>query len=445
MKFKELVALVLMLVVCIALTGCQVKEPRSSFDLAPTDELILYTSSSTDYWLPALIQQYEEIFGINVTEVRVEGEYLAYSDRLVSDLVAGEGPDVIFVHMLYTDLSRAIQNHSFTDLTDLLEQDESFARENYVEGVFAPGCVRGRQYTVPLSFFSPAYLSSQPRLEALGFEWDTSDSMGDFLNRISQLLPFAQLGTSFSQMMESKNRLLIDFLPYSGINLLDYENNVVLLDEEEFRSFCHAYKAYFPCDYDESLMSSSGNIGFVKLLVGEFFFWGFSRIDDVIFNASILKTNGGYELSLLPSQSGETIGMVYEQMAIRANSRNQQNAYNFIRMMLSEEVQSSSVQHSVIQGLPVHKKAIERLVEESRVKYNPSFPPMYGYLCAQLTEQEADEIAGKITAVDRYIQPISGHVFQMMYETMLPFFKDEQSYEVCVDALRSKLTIYLSE
>lgn len=454
MKTKRIITLGLaVLLLLLPLAACQptpssvdVSAPIDSltyYELTPTDSLVLYVPVFDEAQIQHLINQYEGLYDVEVEVVRVDGDYEAYAERVANDLAGGTGPDVLFLDYLYLDIAKAALNNNFLDLTELLAEDEDFSEEDYVAGVFNACRFGGRQYTIPLSFFSPLFLSAESKLEELGFDWESIGKTSDFLEEISRLTPVAKQNGSFTQMLQSKNYAGI-FDWASGVSLLDYENNVVLPDEKALREYLHAYKTYFPYDYDESGRSTVDNFGANSLIQGKFFFWSASlMIADLTWNIDTLEeASCGYRLRALPSQNGEIVGSVDGQMAINANTKNPLNAYNFIKMMLSAEIQSS--RNPLLTYVPIHKEAINAIIYGAYT-FDVAGTTYGGRRSAYLSEEELDAVVETLVGVDRFTQRNSSNVSVMLSESMLPFFKDEKSYDDCLADLKNRLTLYLSE
>ena len=441
----------------LPLAACQQKEDETSTsvdtlelvesltydELTPTASLVLYVPVSAEAQIQPLINRYQTFYEVEVEVVRVDGDYEAYAERVANDLASGKGPDVLFLDYLDIDIAKAALNNNFLDLTDILAEDPDFSEDDYLDGVFEAGCFYGRQYTIPLSFFLPLFLSAQTRLEELGFHWDQIETTSDFLEEISRLTPYAQQSPSFQQMMQSKNYVGMLNLA-SGISLLDYEKNTVLPDEGALREYLQAYKAYFPYDYDETGRSTLSNFGADNLVRGKYLFWlGSLMIADLTWNMdALIEASCGYALSVLPDQNGEIVGSIDGQMAVNANTTNPLNAYRFIKMMLSADVQSS--RNPLLSYVPIHKEAIKAIISGTYT-FDVAGTTYGGRQSAYLTEEELDTIIETLTEVDRFTQPISASVNNIMWETMLPFFRDEKSYENCLADLKNKLMLYLSE
>lgn len=453
MKTKRMIALALaVLMFLLTFAGCAqapmtVQGPTLD-KLTPTDKLVIYTAGSRYPWMQRQVELYERLYDVDVEVVTVAVD--AYAERVTGDLAGGAGPDVLFLELLpNTDIAKAALNNNFLDLTEILASDEDFSEDDYVAGVFDTGRFKGRQYVIPTTFTTPLYLSAKSGLEDIGFVWESVEKTSDFLEEIARIMQDSRQRGSPLRIMSTKN-MLFDFFGDSGIRLIDYENNVVLPDEAALDEFLHAYKTYFPYDYDESGLIFAYSAGANELVQSSYYFWpeagnNIERISENI--DTLIENDVGYVLQYFPGQTGETYGDVYGKAAISASSKNQLNAYNFIKMLLSAEVQCDRKLRT--NGIPVLKEAHETIILgktqwTTTTKDGQSFT-YSGYRSKQLSNEELDSLLETLTHVDRFNPFVSYNLFSMMKDSMLPFFKDEKSYENCRAELKNKLTFYLSE
>ncbi len=413
-------------------------------DLKETDTLVIYVMQSLQRTYMPQIEAFQKVTGVDVEVVSVIGDSEVFTERVINDITGGSGPDVLYFNDSFKiDVTKSALNGNFLDLTDILAEDPEFSEEDYVAGIFEACQVNGRQYTIPTSYDLPFAFSVAEMLTDIGFSWDRIDTMADFIEEIARLTPEAsEKNSGFQQMLNSKN-YFIRLYRYSGIRLLDYENGEVLPDEKELREFLEAYKLYFPYDYDASGYAEVWN-RVDPLLRGLATFWIPSFLTGIVDSISVMKLESSeYVYQVIPSQTGEIVARIGSQLAIPANAKNSANAYRFIKFLLSEEMQ---LDQNVLLGLkPIRKSAIHKNIYEA-----PALYENHGYYIEDpenfaLTESEAEALEKAITGIDRFMQDERIVIPEMMWESMLPYFQDERSYEDCLSELRNKLTLYLSE
>ena len=413
-------------------------------DLVETDSLVIYIMKDYESIEMNRIDQFRLATGVNVEVVSVDGDIFEYTERVINDLAAGSGPDVLCLSDAFTmDVTKAAMNGSFLDLTDILAEDPEFSEDDYLDGVFEACQVNGRQYMIPTSYDLSFTVATDEKLKELGFEWDKINSMSDFIKEIAYLTPDITEDPGFQQMLHSKN-FFSKLLRTSGICLLNYETGEVLPDEKELREFLEAYKLYFPYDYDETGTIILKSRADRELMAGLFAFWFPSNIESIVNSLCAMQLEScEYVYHVIPDQTEEITGYIYSQMAISANSKNSLNAYKFIKFFLSEEAQKNKRLQQGI--LPIHKGAIEKSIYEAPAVYENHGQLFYDYETPAFSEEEAEILEAAVTGVDRFVLRVPQNVTTMVQESMLPFFRDEKSYEECFDDLKNKLTLYLSE
>ena len=458
MKPKRIIALGLsLLLLLLPFAGCEktpvraedpepVEGPKLA-DLKETDSLLIYTYVGGGYGDmidQRRINQFTAIYDVDVEVVSVDGYIPEYTERVMNDLASGSGPDILFVDDLYSsDIAKIALNGSLLDLTNILAEDPEFSEKDYVEGVFEAGQFNGRQYVIPLAFEAPVSLSSTEKLNEIGFNWADINTTADFAESISRLTPAAEQTPGFAQMLDSQNHFS-QLLITSGVTLIDYETGEVLPDEEGLREFLEGYKEYFSYDYNETGRIYLSNQGHYQLMSGEWVFWLPTDASYLAQSISVMNSEScDYTVHLIPSQTGETVANIRGgAMAIRANTENSLNAYNFIKFMLSEDAQSD--ENLNFDYYPIHKEAIRNVVYET-----PAMKPVNGFDVIDsenpaLSEEEAEMLIEMLTGIDRFVLGLPV-MSTMVQESMLPYFRDEASYEECFADLKNKLTLYLSE
>ena len=412
-------------------------------DLVETDSLVIYIMKDYESIEMQRINQFTALYDVDVEVVRVDGDIYAFTERIMNDLAGGSGPDVLIFNESFTmDITKAAMNGNFLDLTDILAEDPEFSKDNYLDGVFEACQVNGRQYTVPTSYRVPLAISSKEQLEKLGFDWSKVDTMSDFLEELARLTPVATQELGFTYVLCSKNEFRRLFRS-SGISLVNYETGEVLPDEQELRKFLEAYKAYFPYDYEEGGRTRSLTYDEYMLSSGILVFFVPDKIQSVTNTLNCMKLDScDYVLQANPGQVGEVVGSIAEQMAISANAKNSLNAYKFIKYMLSEENQADNF---TISYMPVHKEVLYKGIHNAHALYKNNGVLFEDEEKLAFSEEEASTIEATITGVDQFVQIIPRNLVDMVLENMLPFFRDEASYDDCLADLKNKLTLYLSE
>jgi multiple sugar transport system substrate-binding protein len=410
----------------------------TEIDPDQTGDLVIYLPPISWVGLTPVINFYREIYpNVNVIVEDIGNDYVAYGTRVRTELMAGTGPDIIAPRLMWgADYTKMAGAGAFLDLNEFIEQDDSFNLDDYVMPVLDGGLYRGKRYIMPYAYSVLVLVSIPSKLDEIGF--DTS-KMGDtlsFIDEVVRTLPKAQENPLFKAMVNCDMWNIL--FCASGMRYVDFESNTVLPYEETLEKLVNAYKPYHPFDnthypgfgfYEE--LPAHLRTGTVMFGRGDFML-GFFEL------ASRLKTYGDIQMNVIPDMNGDFHAFISTGLAIRAGSPNRQNAWNFIKLMLSPENQSSS--HFA--HIPVHKDSIIAQVEYI---YNGGLVYYDNIRSTKLSAEEVETYISLITNVDYHSSFFSQPAQRMFSEHMEPFFKGDRSYEDSISRLRNDLTLYMSE
>ncbi|WP_242949474.1 hypothetical protein [Clostridium pasteurianum] len=244
-----------------------------------------------------------------------------------------------------------------------------------------------------------------------------------------------------------------DFLASSGEEFIDYNNKKVYFDKPEFKEIIENYKKIYNASKKQSdITGISGIDGFEALKNGnalfsndpinirDTFFVYESMINQVIGETEIINSMPTYK------EGGKATAIVGRSLAISKNCKNKSAAYNFIKIAISDDIQSSPNLPSFI---PVNKKAVKNLKDHYMNNEVNSILQVPFHKNTKIVKQPLSDnfqkYYGKITNnIENAVIPNS-EVDQMMIESLTPYFEDKSSYETCVKTLENKVKLYINE
>jgi multiple sugar transport system substrate-binding protein len=406
-----------------------------------TGDLVIYLPPYV-LWTNPLIDLYKKIYpNVNVIiEDFSNTDWRGYSTQLSAELAAGKGPDIIFPSIMFeSDINKMVGAGAFLDLNEMIEQDASFAFDDYVKEVIDGGIYHdGKRYVMPYTYIPSIYISSTAALNEIGFDMSKTSDIVSFWNETIRTLTKAQTNHNFRSMFNGS--IGRDLLFSSGIRLVDYENNLILPDEEKLIKLLDIYKLLYPIESDSSRQIS--DLRSAHLIEGAILFSTAPQLGFTIGLASELKTEGGFEMNVMPGIDGKIHASTNSTVAIRSGSPNRQNAWNFIKLMLSPEVQSDSY---LIMGVPVHKKSLFAEIDILRNLYDKTAGGFIGTNSTKLSEGEIQIFTDMLINVNYCNAYVSHPINSMFIEHMTPYLKGEVSYDTAINRLRNQLSLYVSE
>ena len=282
-----------------------------SADMRSTGALNIYVPPSYDAWLMPAVEEFQ----MNNPHITVEVTRFIQADsdkpdwerynRIYEELLAGKGPDLLFPHTL-SDLNQqmAMNRGLFLNLTDVLAADIN--REDYVEGVLDGGIYKGRQYVVPFGYRVPAYLARADTLRAIGFNALMAENPVSFLEEVARVLPLVVAHNSAFESMLSfddefefpygaESAEFNHFFQTAGLELIDWENQVLLPDKNGLRQLCEAYKPLYVTGFrrTEPFYVNAGTAD--GILEGRDVFQYYKHTLNLLLNAAAVKMKSEYE------------------------------------------------------------------------------------------------------------------------------------------------------
>jgi hypothetical protein len=373
-----------------------------------------------------------------------------YAQRLQTEMMGGGGPDVVIIlEHSFADIYKTMDGGAFLDLARIIENDEGYSPEAYFQGVMKGGIYRGRQYMLPISFNAPLYVGSAYELYRIGFDAENATDAVSMLEQARRCLAEGRESEAFAQVFSNpafdEYRLLMQI---SDIRLVDYENKKAMPDEQRIRAFLEAAKALTTAsgeaaDNTKTFYSVYGE----DLAGGEILL---CRHDNVqYFHGSVTRYfshNGGHA-AIMPKEPGGGVKATFSHAAaVRAASPNQQNAYNFIKVLLSGRIQQN--REISLHGTPVRRQSLINFMKKTE--------EIIGY--AGLDGKDAPEfLAGKMDAItDSELDSSVGNYHQMakwysdgpsdiFWGKITPYFTEGASLDGCLKEAREALELYVSE
>lgn len=416
----------------------------------PTDRLVLYTWSMNIFTLTPAIN----IFRAKYPYVEVEIIHLSneeYAMRLTTELAAGGGPDLIFAHQSqFPDIFKTMSTGIFANLNNFIANDDEFNLYDYVQGVINGGILRGRRYIMPIEYSIPILTTTQEILDAEGITPRDFNTFDGFLRTVNQFNERHRYNPDKSALINWHSHFanLNYFFPYSGISFIDYNANRVAIDEARFKNIMDFVKAI---DIRDENMDSPQAMGAVVAANFEMAnsgaglrdqHWLFNNNHTAI-NLSFLIERvrlDRYNLTplmfTLPNINNGMTADILHFAAIPQASPNQINAWNLLKILLSDEIQAGSADTGsyLRLGIPVRKNAVSLTMRSN----------FAGALNDGLIDEETIyRYAEMIMNVDS-AQMMPRAITQFILDEMIPYLDGTRSFDDAFARLVSRLEIYVN-
>ena len=404
----------------------------------------------TDYgmmvkYLDAAVTQYNQLHPDNpVTADKYFADSSSESNdeatqQMLTEVMAGSGPDLIFFDVGNMDIEKMVRRGVFADLEPYFEAD-NFDWSGYTQAVMDAGVWDGQRLVIPLQYNFPMLYTSQTALDETGFSIENCDTFGGLLDEIEAM----QADPSQKREVFRAKYTFYNFAQYAGIPYVDYDRQKADLSSPELKRGAEIYN----------------NLGGLELGVLDDGINGAADIRDgkALWICPFPPVNGFYtgpevintfdELVMMPIRdvNGGIQAQITWAVAVRNNSPNLQNAYEFIKYLLSEEFHTETLGYRWLY-YSVLDSANEAYFQDH--VYNraaPLVPPenSYGLDTVDVRQEDFDELMD-------YTRQITGAYFDCS-ETLFMrnmrtngFLSGEVSYEDAAQQAERQMDLYLSE
>lgn len=405
-----------------------------------TDKLTLYSYTMNANMITPTVNIFREQYPeVDVEIVSLSDE--EYETLLAAELPAGKGPDLIIspADDFGGDIYKTMDADLFVDLNQLLLRDDTFTLDGYVENVMNAGIYKGKRYLLPVEYGILPLMTTQEILEEEGVSAEDIQTYDGFLNAVRQ---YNEKYTSDAEKSafsagDTASRLLRDFLLYSDIRLIDYEKNSVAINETVFRDVMTLIKdapKNDPPDYTDNM--GAGLMDHRNLFDNTLY-----QIGTLFISEMVRIQNKGQQTPIAYMWRDTDNGVVAEvinAVAIPKASKNQVNAYRFLKILLSKEIQGGDKDGLTYLrfGHPVLENSLRLELEND---FNESD-------LTEIAKEEAREYyIDLVLNVDSASFGTPDVLLEFVEETMTPYWEGKTSYDECYAHLVRTLELYKDE
>ncbi|MBQ4321634.1 MAG: extracellular solute-binding protein [Oscillospiraceae bacterium] len=375
-------------------------------------------------------------------------EGMALTQNLRSQLMAGEGPDLIlFTKEDFTDIRKLAESGSFLDLGGYLEDSEKFDPADYAEGIMQDGWYDDAYFYVPLGYSVYSAVTTREAMEYGG--WETPANMAELLQQMGEY-GAAETRTEyfFDPISDSSKDYIPEYLLLqSGVRLIDAETGMPLPDEEGLRRVLEGYKAIRQSQFVPEMPPMH------SFFYGDYFtdhHVSYMLSDYPLMLAQICTAANAVqetELFCIAGFDGNVYGEVSVYAAVNAYSKDPDAAWALLETMLGSSMQSYILEENLYTfAMPVRRGCLEAYLNGYYAEHEAEcWESLSGETCfAQpLNAETVTEFAAQCESAQ--VNYLSPDAFSLLWECMEPYFEDTDTYESCLEDLRSRLNLYAME
>lgn len=385
-----------------------------------------------------------------------------YLSKINTQLMSGKGADILAMDVL--PVHRYAKGGQLEDLGGYMEADADFNRGDYRGNIFDAVRLGGGTYFLPLNYSFDYYaydstLYSEEQAKALTGKG--AYTFGELIELSKPAFDEKNSGAAEPTRMFSaySNAEIIErLLTETYGEFVDEEAGTANFNDGKFASLLESVKGYSDAGYlevaDLSAEPEDLMAQFEESSDERFFFkpkGDFSLLQHFNKDSGLSFSMSGYgggteeddEIAGSCADSSGNVPFKYDQaFGINANSPNKRTAWEFIKFLLSEDMQLSS---NLMLGFPVNNNARERKAE---LMMSGEF---FGAESTEMTEAQKVSLAAYKEAVESLSDKINTYngtdasIMAMIHAELEYYTDGSKSAEEVAAALQSKVDLYLNE
>jgi multiple sugar transport system substrate-binding protein len=350
-------------------------------------------------------------------------------------MLAGKGPDLLqsaeYMNILPTD--NYVKHHLLVDLGEWMDKDSTFQKEDYFDNILDNSRIGKGLYSMPLAFFLEGFVGDADAINKTGIQVnDKTWSWNDFINTANQLA--ASKGYPSALVFGEPENLLAEIAMDNYSLFVDIADHKANFDSASFTGLMSQVKSM----YDAKIVSMDARTKAYFRTIHINSPWDYL--------VSSREYGENMKFYMKPHAQDTTAGgyfRPYESISMNSNSNVKAEAWDFIKFLMSEEIESSSTKA----GFPINKKAfaknIQQLKDEGTVKaYEEG--PLHG-MEIKVDQAKLDQLESLVVGANHQVEYKSAKVQEMIVKESKAFFAGQKSADDVAKLIQNKVTTYLDE
>ncbi|WP_088040612.1 ABC transporter substrate-binding protein [Bacillus sp. EAC] len=360
-----------------------------------------------------------------------------YVSQTTTEVLSGKGADLFILNDQSLPIDRYIAKNAFVDLNQYIEKDTSFEKSQYYMNILEHSKINGGLYVLPTHFSLGALIANQEAISKTGLQID--DHQNWTWSRFTEISKELKSKGTLDTVMQVTPEGILNPLVFSNENydkLVDTEKKEARFDSPLFIDLLKRVKKM----YDDGVLSD------YQLGVQKTTYFTSSPIysaKDYAMRSAIYYQNGA-TIYDFPHSSEKEMGVTfsgYDQYAMNANSTVKMEAWDYLKFLLSYEVQTQSISGMFPVNIAANEKEFSDVIEGKvdNIKGN-------GGKGSTVTVSEAslEPLKQMISEANTQVR-WNEKIRTIIEEEANSYFKGQKSAESVADIIQNRVMTYLNE
>ncbi|MEH7511238.1 extracellular solute-binding protein [Gottfriedia acidiceleris] len=281
-----------------------------------------------------------------------------YVSQTTTEVLSGKGADLFILNDQSLPIDRYIDKHAFVDLNQYIENDTSFDKSQYYMNILEQSKINGGLYVLPTRFSLGALIANQEAISKTGIQID--DHQNWTWDRFTEISKQLKSKGTLDTVMQVTPEGILNPLVFSNENydqLIDMEKKEAKFDSPLFIDLIKKVKKM----YDDGVLSDY-QLGVQKTTY--FTSSPIYSVNDYAMRSAMYYQNASiYDF---PHSTEKETGVTfagYDRYAMNANSTVKMEAWDYLKFLLSYEIQTQSVSGMFPVNIAANEKEFTNVID----------------------------------------------------------------------------------
>ena len=266
---------------------------------------------------------------------------------LTTEIMAGAGPDIVCFkpEREFSSVNKVIASGAFADLNELIAEDSEFNIEDFNK-IINVGVYNGKRYFIPYDYNVPAFFTTEKTLKNNQIIVNDGNLTFDEIRTAAE--NFINIKSRKSKFLFNSELTFFNLLSLYGSQFYSNNNKNYDFNSKEFKELLNFYKKMQPVistkEVEEKYGSSDGKLiknNVVAMIIGTY------NAFNVESSNSLIEHNTGEKLetiNIIKSNKSSYMGAyIKNAVAINSHCKNKKAAFEFVKTLLSKDIQTDEV------------------------------------------------------------------------------------------------------
>ncbi|OBY77837.1 ABC transporter substrate-binding protein [Paenibacillus sp. KS1] len=358
-----------------------------------------------------------------------EGDLEKYVNTTTTELLSGKGADLIDLNVSGLPIGKYVDKQALVNLSELMKQDPVFDSNSYEMNILDGAKMRGGLYELPLRFSMDSLMGDAKAIQQSGVTFDDSTwTWGEF-TKVGKRLA-ASGGHTYSLGNTTPERMLNILFADNYARVVNEEQRPASFDASAFVGLMEQVKTMYAEKVVTDAEVSAGDYFFAPNLI--------TSPEDYFSGPTMFYEQGKiYRKPLAAGQKAGGTFVASNKLGMNRNSKVQAEAWDFMKFLLSEEIQTMPG----LRGFSVNKKVNEKMLKELEDKGTVESPTGSAI---QVQKADIDMVMQMLADANTAIMDNS-KVQSIIEEEAKAYYNGQKSAQAVAELIANRVTTYLNE